>query len=137
MFKKLFLIVMILLISLFLITVFVISPISRKRFQEYDSFKKKSPVYFYYYSDSNNIIREGLYITNLRDVDSLLNYYKLLDKGIEPKVRFASDLIEINDSVYIIQYVGDDSLIAEIIYDDSVSFNNRVYIYTPLLHNIK
>ena len=131
---KLLLIVVGLLIILFLSTVYIISPFYKRKAFTYESIKKDSFSYYYYYSNSDSTdIRNGIYIFNLSDSDSLKKYYMALNDSVEPIAFFKGGVIEMSKPLYIVEYFGSDSLIAKII----DSNNREAYVYTPLLHTEK
>lgn len=133
-YSRILLFIGITLLVLFLSTVLIIGPYFKRTALIYESIKQNSTSYYYYYSNIDSTdIRDGIYIIRLADSDSLKNYYQTLNDNFEPTIRFRGSIVPMSLQLYIIEYFGNDSLIAQVI----DSNNHKVYVYTPLLHKEK
>ena len=72
--------------------------------------------------------------------DSLVKYYKEVEKGENPVFNFPLKTLPTDDPVYVMNYIDKDSLIVEIVsyYDRGIKFGGnylRGYVYGKTLHS--
>ncbi|NVN96582.1 MAG: hypothetical protein HXX18_15030 [Bacteroidetes bacterium] len=107
----------------------------------YDNIKQTHDKKYYYYVQSDSLSREALFIEDLEDKDSLIDYYNKTEKGINPYINFKCYPVPIDTIVFIMNYETKDSLIAKVLFHYKIEYgdeNNKVaYVYTKLLHDKK
>lgn len=78
-------------------------------------------------------------IENLLFKDSLVKYYKDVEKGENPIFNFPLKTLPTDNPVFVINYIDKDSLIVEVVsyYDRGIKFGGdylRGYVYGKTLH---
>jgi hypothetical protein len=81
----------------------------------------------------------ALVVTSLSDGKKLVNYYQRVEKGENPSIEFPLLGLPTHIPVYVMGYVGEDSLLVDVVsYWDGggKSRNNylRGYVYRKALH---
>ncbi len=112
-----------------------------KKVDYYNSIKKTNQIKYYYLIEADSSVREALFIENIKYKDSLIDYYKKINKGINPIFNFKSHPIPIDTAIYVIEYLKEDTNIAKILFHYRVEYCNEenkvAYVYSKLLHDKK
>jgi hypothetical protein len=140
-FVKIMIFVIATLVTFMLLTQFVLVPYFQKKTDYYNDIKQTHEKKYYYYIQKDSNVREALVIDDLKYSDSLIDYYRKTEKGINPYINFKTYNVPIDTTVYIINYETKDSLIAKVLFHYKTSYNDEdnkvVYMYSKLLHNNK